>query len=311
MIARSYVALVPLALAPWLGACAAPASRAPTPPPRVAQEQAPPRFIAEHISTPRDSILETAARMTSLVEFVDAHGRPSRNLPSTLEPVQRDRPGLAGDIWGRSFRYVPRGLHFELRSAGPDASFETDDDVVMLGQLGRSIPCEVRMMGRVVRREDRAPPCVADAEVLVLPLCPLLVSSLPVVEARPATARDSVLLTGRRLVRFARGVDETGRRRGGLPPSMQTVPGYPRAGDGWEFADAWERAVRYVPRGRTFEMRSSGADGAFDTRDDIVVSAELGRTIPCAFQTEDGAVTCEDAPPPCPEGPAAGEQHGR
>ena len=297
MIARSSVALVPFALAPWLGACPAPASRAP----------APPQVVQEQISSPRDSVLETAARLRSLVELVDAHGRPARSLPPSLAPVLRDRPGLAGDIWGRTFRYVSRGLHFELRSAGPDARFETADDVVMLGQLGRTIPCEVRMMDRVVRHEDRAPPCVADAEVLVPPLCPLLVSSLPVGEAIPATARDSVLLTGRRLVRFARGVDEAGRAMGGLPPSTRSVLGYPRAGGGWEFADAWERAVRYAPRERKFEMRSSGPDGAFGTPDDIVVSAEMGRAIPCAFQTEDGTVTCEDAPPPCPEGPAAGE----
>lgn len=292
---RPVVAIIVAFLSPLLGAC----------PPSATRVMASPAVLQERTESPGDSVFETRQRLISLLEFVDASGRPSRSLPLSLAPVLRSHAGLARDAWGHEFTYVRQGLHFELRSPGPDARLNTADDIVMSGQLGRNIPCETRVGGRIVRYDDLAPPCAADAEVVVLPPCARLDPIRYVTEPTPSSRKDSLLLTGRRLVRFARGVDYEGRARGGLPPTVRSVPGYPRVGDGWEFADAWDRPVRYTPREKTFEMRSMGPDGTLGTPDDVVVAAELGRTIPCQFQSNSNVFRCGDPPPPCLDGPEA------
>lgn len=283
-VRRWLMALLPLAVAPVLGGCPAPAV---------------PRPTQEGVYSNTGPVRATLVRMGSVVEFVDAYGRPTRTLPPDLDPVLRDVGNVENDGWGRAFRYVPRGLRFDVRSAGLDGEFDTRDDIVVLGQLGRNVACEVRVAG-VVRRTDSWPPCTPDAEIVIIPLCPQLVPPGLAVETTPSSTRDSVLLTGRRLVRFARSVDRSGRERGALPPSMRFVTGYPRVGNGWELADAWGRAVRYQPRGGNFEMRSAGSDALLDTPDDIVLSAQLGHDIPCEFTTEQGVARCGDAPPRCP-----------
>lgn len=77
--------------------------------------------------------------------LLDRYGRPAGQLPATLDPVlERWSGGTGRDIWGRPIRYLPNGLRYELRSAGRDGAFDTGDDIVFTGQLGRNRPCEVR-----------------------------------------------------------------------------------------------------------------------------------------------------------------------
>lgn len=50
---------------------------------------------------------------------------------------------------GRGIQYLLRGQNYDLRSAGPDEIFLARDDIVVRGQMGRNIPCELRNEDRV------------------------------------------------------------------------------------------------------------------------------------------------------------------
>ena len=249
-----------------------------------------------------DVVAEAGRGLYDLVRLMDEYARPAGTLPVTLEPVLSQYRLRATDPWGTQLRYSPTGLRYELRSAGPDTTFGTADDVVAAAQLGRNLPCEMRDQHRVWRGEDLAPPCNADGPVVILPICSELMQIEPGQEVVPGGARDSLLAMGRKLVIFARRLDGAGRERGGLPPTLR-VPGSNRFPDGWGLLDLWGNRVRYRPTADNFELRSAGMDGALDTKDDIVVVAQLGRTIPCQFQTENGIEACTEPAPPCPEGP--------
>ena len=256
------------------------------------------------VVTRQDSVGEAWRLVYAYVRAVDDYARPRGELPGTLQPVvERGEAGPDTDPWGRHVRYRPDGMRFEVRSGGSDGRFDTNDDIVALGQLGRNQPCEIRTEFRVWTGVGFEPPCATNSPILVLPKCPQLVSVQRDREV-PSTEWDSVLVMGRRLIRIARAVDGAGRDLGGLPLSLQPVPSFSRLPT-QEIGDIWRRAVRYRPQGRDFEVRSAGVDGTFDTSDDIVVSGHLGRTLPCAFRTERGMVTCDDPPPPCPEGSGA------
>jgi hypothetical protein len=65
-------------------------------------------------------------------------------LPETLAPIiAASEAGPDLDVWGRRIRYRPDGRRFEVRSSGSDGVFDTNDDIVALGQLGRDQPCEI------------------------------------------------------------------------------------------------------------------------------------------------------------------------
>lgn len=249
--------------------------------------------------TPSDSIAHTAQVLSAIVGFVDTFGRQAGGLPTSLTPVLQDRPQNAHDAWGLPFHYAAARRRFEVRSAGPDAQLGTPDDLLAVGVLGRIVPCELRTGERVVTYDDIAPPCDFNPDARVLPKCPELLEYRPA-EAPSGDSRDSVLVAGRRLVRFARAVDGAARELGGLPPTLRSVPSHPRVQSGWDLADIWGKAVRYTPRGTAFEVRSAGSDGSFDTLDDVVVTGELGRAVACEFMTEHGIAHCESLPPVCP-----------
>lgn len=246
-------------------------------------------------------MLFTARLLSAAVEVVDSAGRLSGGLPDSLSNLLAQRHFQDTDIWGRPLRYVVQTPGFELRSAGQDGRFGTADDVVATGQLGRNVPCEIRTELGVVPYDSVGSTCGSRVAEIV-PLCPMLLMNKLVREPPIITRRDSVLLTGERLVRFARSVDGVGREAGVLPPSLRTVPGYPSVPNGWEFADVWGRAVRYLRMQPDFELRSSGSNGVFEDSDDIVVRARLGRTIPCEFRAGQETLTCDVPPPPCPDG---------
>ena len=255
------------------------------------------RILSERPVTQQDSVVLAGTILWDLGRRLDAFGRGSGGLPASLGPILDQAAGHATDPWGRSVRYTQQGLGFELRSPGPDGILDNGDDVVSLGRVGRDIPCETRNQYGTRLYEEIVARCSA-SPALVFPLCPSLLQLRPT-EETAATPRDSVLLTGRRLVRFARIIDGVGREHGGLPSTLRAVPGHPRL-PGWELPDAWGRSVAYTHDGQRFELRSAGPDARFRSADDVVVASQLGRASACAFQTAGGTVTCDAPPPACP-----------
>lgn len=64
--------------------------------------------------------------------------------------------------------------------------------------------------------------------------------------------------------------------------------------------DLWGRRVLYRRTGAAYEVRSAGADGAFDTPDDILVSGVPGREMPCFALVGSRVVEFGEVKPPCP-----------
>lgn len=250
--------------------------------------------VAHDASFTGDSAAAVGRDLARLVLLIDRHGRPSRQLPPTLHPVlEQSDPRYGKDLWGTEILYHPDGYGYELRSAGRDRTFQTPDDIVTRGRLGRNVPCETRYESQVLH--DRvAPRCDPDAEVVILPFCPALRNLWIVEFGVPTSAQDSVAATGRRLVTMARMMDARGREFGALPPALLIFRPD-------QVVDVWGRPVRYLPRGLEFEVRSAGRDATFDSRDDIIVVARLGVEIPCEFLKEDGTSRCDQPSPPCPD----------
>jgi hypothetical protein len=246
-------------------------------------------------STGLDSVLTTERRLIGLVSYIDAYGRESAGLPPDLDPIASRSPAVGErtvDSWGRAVRYARNGQGFELRSAGADSTFATVDDIVVSGQLGRAVPCEVRTEGRTFNYDDLAPPCNESLGIVLL-LCPEL-EHADAAEASLPPLSDPVTATGRRLVGLARRTDWQGRRVGGAPPSLRAIFGFR------EPVDALGNPVRYTHRGGNFEMRSAGVDGSFETPDDIIVSSHFGLPLGCNYRDQNGHHNCEAPPPPCP-----------
>jgi hypothetical protein len=239
-------------------------------------------------------VIEVAVRLGRLVHLLDQLARPTGTLPATLDPVLQRFPDVSGrDLWGRTIRYSPSELQYELRSAGPDGEIETSDDIVSLGRLGRVLPCETRHGFGSLRFEDSAPPC-SGVPVLLVPPCPELMRSRVDVTGEPSNDPNQV--TGKNLIRYARQVDGHGRNMGALPVTLRQVV------SNRDLVDSWGRPVRYTVRGRGFDLSSAGADGSFGSSDDIIVEGVLGRTIPCSFSIGNERFACDDPPPACPEG---------
>jgi hypothetical protein len=259
-----------------------------------------PRILPHGIVTRRDSVEAAWGLAYAYVRAVDHYARPRGELPRTLGPVvETGEAGPDVDVWGRNLQYRPDGLRFEVRSGGSDGLFETNDDIVALGQVGRDRPCEMRSEFAVTTGVGFEPPCAIGLDVVVLPRCPQLTRGTHLDDEIPPTHSDSVLVMGLRLVRIARGIDGIGRDLGGLPLSLRPVPSFSKL-DMEAIGDIWRRPVRYHRQDRDFEVRSAGPDGEFDTDDDIAVNGQLGQTLPCAFRTSRGMVTCNEPPPPCP-----------
>jgi hypothetical protein len=252
----------------------------------------PPTWSMQQPTTRRDSILQTAVQLGRLVNLVDEYARPLGLLPVSLEPVLRNSQEPSGrDVWGRELRYSAAGLRYELRAAGPDGAFETSDDIVSLGRLGRAIPCETRHGLGIMHFENAAPAC-AEEPLLLVPLCPALLAEE--LDGGDKFVTDTALVTGLNLVRLARQVDGYGRTIGTLPLNLRQVI------SNREILDAWGRAVQYSRRVHEFEVRSAGRDGVDLTGDDIRVASTLGLPIPCVFSAGGTRTTCPDPAPACP-----------
>lgn len=256
------------------------------------QPQVPPP-IRHGVASYRDSVIETGRAMYQLVHVVDSLGRSDTTLPISLDRVVSTRESHSNvDLWGRELHYTVNGLEFELRSTGRDGVEGSPDDIVVLGRLGRERPCELR--DEFVRLQyERVAPLCAQSPVRVLPVCTATDSLMLDPDAHFAEEGDSVTATGSYLVRVARRVDAMGRRLGGLPPT-------PLALNPDLLLDAWRRPLRYTPDNGRFEIRSAGLDGTLGGDDDIVVEAELGQPITCAFRQGRETMRCDDPAPGCP-----------
>ncbi|MBB4637982.1 hypothetical protein FHS01_004041 [Longimicrobium terrae] len=248
--------------------------------------------------TRQDSVWHAGWRLYSLVGVIDRVGRTAGSLPLTLYEIRDERVSILNDPWGREFRYAPTGTAFELRSAGSDGAFDSGDDIVALARLGRAFPCELRDELQTTRYERIAPLCATGEGTTVYRLCPALNESDRPERIVPATQRDSISATGRRLVRVARAIDGYGREIGTLPETFRG-PGIGHRDDRGELPDMWGTIVRYVRAGTAFELRSAGPDRIHGSADDIAVSATLGSSIPCLFRTQWGDEQCWEAPPAC------------
>jgi hypothetical protein len=75
----------------------------------------------------------TAVNLESISRQVLTYAADGQGLPESLDVLGRSRPMGAAvlDAWGRKIRYERLSdTSFRLRSAGPDGSFETEDDIV-------------------------------------------------------------------------------------------------------------------------------------------------------------------------------------
>jgi hypothetical protein len=248
--------------------------------------------------TQQDTVRVAIARLAGLVRTTDQVGRSEGVLPQTLADPHA-APGYSGrDPWGRPLRYSAAGRAFEIRSAGPDGMMDTGDDIVAIGRLGRSIPCEMRHEGLTTTWDRVAPPCERMNTGRIYSLCPALSASDRVDRSLPGTLRDSILAVGQRLVRVARAIDGYGREIGSTPESLSGPLIWGRTGDG-EILDLWGSVVRYRTSGEEFELTSAGPDRSLDTADDISVTAAIGSGVPCEFVTEWGRQRCAAPIPAC------------
>ncbi|HVG44671.1 MAG TPA: hypothetical protein VM890_08070, partial [Longimicrobium sp.] len=76
-------------------------------------------------------------RLTMLVERLGAHLREGKPFPASVNefaaPIA-EVPWLSTcDPWGHRVRVARQGREFELRSAGPDGTFGTPDDLIKTG----------------------------------------------------------------------------------------------------------------------------------------------------------------------------------
>jgi hypothetical protein len=250
------------------------------------------------LSTQQDTVRVAIARLHGLVRTIDEVGRRVGVLPQALVDPHSP-PGCSGrDPWGRQVRYSVTGRAFEIRSAGPDGMMDTADDIVAIGRLGRSIPCEMRHGGLTTTWVRVAPPCERMNAGRIYALCPGLSASDRMDRSVPGTPRDSMLAVGQRLVRVARAIDGYGREIGATPESLSGPLIWGRTGDG-EILDLWGSVVRYRTSGEEFELTSAGPDRNLNTADDIIVTAAIGSGVPCEFETGWGRQRCAEPIPGC------------
>lgn len=113
-------------------------------------------------STGWDSVQVMGLRLVRIARAIDGVGRDLGGLPLSLRPVpsfSRLSMEEIGDLWRRPVRYYRPSREFEVRSSGPDGEFDTNDDIVVNGQLGRTLRCEFRTERGVVTCDESPPPC--------------------------------------------------------------------------------------------------------------------------------------------------------
>lgn len=110
----------------------------------------------------QDSLRVMGLRLVRIARAVDGVGRDLGGLPLSLRPVPSPYTlsmEEIGDLWGRPVRYTRQAREFEVRSAGPDGGFDTGDDIVVAGELGRTLSCAFRTERGMVACDEPPPPC--------------------------------------------------------------------------------------------------------------------------------------------------------
>jgi hypothetical protein len=274
---------VPVLLLPLLSGCAL-----------LHRNRVPPEWGEP--ATQQDSVSATAMSLYRLVREIDAEGRTIKALPSWLSDAQSAQRRSLTDAWGRPFDVQVRGSLYEIRSAGPDGSHGNHDDVVAVGKLGRSLPCEVRRLQHVARFEDVAPPCDETPPDTIYALCEAL--KRPVTTRNGVPPLDSVAAEGEHLVRVARIMDGYARELSTLPLQLRNIP-LPGQNASRELVDVWGSVVAYTAHSPAFELRSAGQDRIRGSADDVVVNGVLGTPAQCSFRVGDEVRSCALPPPPC------------
>lgn len=253
-----------------------------------------PIAVATPTATTQDSVGVAVRQLAQLVLLIDRYSRSGGELPESISPVvERFTFATSRDPWGIDVRYIRMDRRYELRSAGQDRTFLSEDDIVVMGQLGRNMPCETVYNGQV-RRDEFAPACSDEVPRQPLAICPALSSIIVTAGDAQISSNDSVALTGQRAVALARRLDGYARELGGLPRSMLAVTRPD------QMRDAWGRTFEYVPRDADFEIRSLGPDGQSGSGDDIWLRTKVGRTIKCSYLAGGENRRCDIPPPECP-----------
>ena len=224
-----------------------------------------------------DDVSRTARDLAKLAARVDGwRGSHDGAAPETLDELTDTR---RKDAWGNEFRYAPTEGGYDLRSAGPDAAFDSSDDVTPRTVAQIKTRAALREVGAALRRWREATeawPETLDAmreaptEGALAPLTgtardvwenplvydasgdvPTLSSSGPDGEAGTADDIPAVVTTDGVLV----------------PPGRELVA-YLLDED----KDVWERPFRIDlahPLTWQWSVVSAGADGEFGTEDDL------------------------------------------
>ena len=98
-----------------------------------------PSYWSDAPRTPRD---DAKIACQVLADAIELYRSEKRRLPARLEDLKdldvngepyTDKSLI--DLWGTAYRYRPEGdTQFQLRSAGPDGRFDTNDDIVHGGR---------------------------------------------------------------------------------------------------------------------------------------------------------------------------------
>ncbi|MBW3571961.1 MAG: hypothetical protein KY467_12730 [Gemmatimonadetes bacterium] len=102
-------------------------------------------------------------RLGRLLGAVTQHVRRYQRLPVSMEEIRGSGSFSASavvDPWQTPVRYRVYGDYFELRSAGEDRQFDTNDDVYTIGLSGRDDPCLIReAQGNLLDFSAQVPRC--------------------------------------------------------------------------------------------------------------------------------------------------------
>jgi hypothetical protein len=257
----------------WLASCAT------TPPPvhpanpGVRTLPEPSRYSASHVNVIADTdemvftdpVDLTHVRLVRLHWFIRDGESRGGELPPSLDHVlpqamdAQTRMRMLRDGWGRPFRYRRSGDDFEIRSAGPDGRFGSADDVVATRS---ALPSRAQAAGGAASpgREESAGRSVdfhGETELTLL-------GPDPVVRTRARIANTQALLF------------DYCRSHGTYPQTLALALPTPRSE--WVFVydfDAWDRPLLYAGTSDDYKLQSAGADGRFDTADDLIGTATV------------------------------------
>lgn len=111
-------------------------------------------------------------------------------------------------------------------------------------------------------------------------------------------ARGPENATAMRLGNLVLHVNRYGQTTGSLPQDLTPVIGT-SSRNALLSTDLWGRPARYTRVGVTFELRSAGEDGEFNSPDDVWVTGQFGRDVACTMQIKDRRIDFPEFEPPC------------